>query len=89
MPGLCQPYRGVACSQFLQNRSIYVRHHSWQMEMEQKLGQAFSVIASSPDISMQCNRYAVSSLCYYVFPLCEEPISSGMPPTPRKVSLFR
>lgn len=52
--------------------------------MEQKLTAAFSVVALSEDVSLQCNRYAISSLCYYVFPLCEEDLVS-IRPIPRKV----
>lgn len=94
--GICQKYHGTACSQFLNNRSIYVRNENYQNIMEQKILQAFTVIVASPDISVQCNRYAISSLCYYVFPLCDEDVvtSSGSmisssqpvpPPMPRKV----
>lgn len=81
--GFCQPYRGTACSQFLQNRSIYVRNEQYQQTMESKILGAFSVIMASPDISVQCNRYAISSLCFYVFPLCDEDVYHH--PAPRKV----
>ena len=82
--GFCQPYRGTACSQFLQNRSIYVRNEQYQQTMESKILGAFSVIMASPDISVQCNRYAISSLCFYVFPLCDEDVYHH--PAPRKVN---
>lgn len=72
--GICQKYQGTACSQFLNNRSIYVRNEHYQNVMEQKILQAFTVIVTSPDISVQCNRYAISSLCYYVFPLCDDEV---------------
>ena len=81
--GFCQPYRGTTCSQFLQNRSIYVRNLNYQSLIEAKIGTAFSVIASSPDVSVQCNRYAISSLCHYAFPLCDDSGLDG--PFPRKV----
>src|SRR5699024_3886300 len=81
--GFCQPYRGVACSQFLQNRSIYVRNEYWQRMMEQKLTAAFSVIATSQDVSLQCIRYAISSRCFCVVPLCDD--WSLTPPASRKV----
>ena len=79
--GICQKYQGTACSQFLNNRSIYVRNEHYQSVMEQKILQAFTVIVTSPDISVQCNRYAISSLCYYVFPLCDDEVGAVAVPS--------
>ncbi|KAH9413899.1 Inactive tyrosine-protein kinase transmembrane receptor ror1 [Dermatophagoides pteronyssinus] len=81
-PGMCQQYRGQACSQFLQNRTIYVRNEFWQQIMDNKLLAAFNVIVHSPDVSLQCHRYAISSLCFHVFSLCDDQFSY---PYPRKV----
>ncbi|KAH9517899.1 Inactive tyrosine-protein kinase transmembrane receptor ror1 [Dermatophagoides farinae] len=81
-PGMCQPYRGSACSQFLQNRTIYVRNEYWQQIMDNKLLAAFNVIVHSPDVSLQCHRYAISSLCFHVFSLCDDTFPH---PHPRKV----
>lgn len=81
-PGMCQQYRGSACSQFLQNHSIYVRNEYWQQIMDEKLLAAFTVIVHSPDVSVQCHRYAISSLCFHVFSLCDDTVPH---PHPRKV----
>ncbi|CAG2162204.1 unnamed protein product, partial [Oppiella nova] len=80
--GFCQVYRGVTCSQFIQNRTIYVRSMTSQGFMEEKLAKAFTVIATSHDVSLQCHRYAISSLCFFAFPLCED---NAAEPTPRQV----
>ncbi|XP_054162008.1 inactive tyrosine-protein kinase transmembrane receptor ROR1-like isoform X2 [Oppia nitens] len=80
--GFCQVYRGVTCSQFIQNRTIYVRSMTSQGFMEDKLAKAFTVIATSHDVSLQCHRYAISSLCFFAFPLCEDNMAE---PTPRQV----
>jgi hypothetical protein len=80
--GFCQVYRGVTCSQFIQNRTIFVRSMTSQGYMEEKLAAAFTVIATSQDVSLQCHRYAISSLCFFAFPLCDDDL---LEPTPRQV----
>lgn len=80
--GFCQVYRGVTCSQFIQNRTIFVRSVTSQGFMEEKLAAAFTVIATSHDVSLQCHRYAISSLCHFAFPLCDDNL---LEPTPRQV----
>lgn len=47
--------------------------------IEEKLSAAFSVVATSHDVSLQCHRYAISSLCFYSFPLCEEGFAEQKP----------
>jgi len=80
--GFCQPYRGAACSKFVGNKSIYVRNKLQQGLMEEKLTAAFTVIATSSDLSQRCGEYAIPSLCFYAFPLCD---SEAPTPRPRKI----
>ena len=43
---------------------------------------AFTVIATSTDLSLQCGEYAIPSLCYNAFPLCDD---SGRKPKAREI----
>ncbi|GAB6023780.1 hypothetical protein CHUAL_008532 [Chamberlinius hualienensis] len=74
---LCQPYRGTTCAKFVGNKTIHVKTAMSQKEIEDKLVTAFTVIASSGDLSKKCAEYAIPSLCYHAFPLCDE--ISGKP----------
>ncbi|KAI1280314.1 Tyrosine-protein kinase transmembrane receptor ROR2 [Halotydeus destructor] len=80
--GFCQPYRGSVCSQFIGNASIFVQSSRSQDIMEEKLSSAFTVVATSHDISPACHRFAIPSLCFAAFPLCDE---DAKEPRPRKV----
>ncbi|GAB6022302.1 hypothetical protein CHUAL_006423 [Chamberlinius hualienensis] len=75
--GLCQSYRGTTCAKFVGNKTIHVKTAMSQSEIEEKLVAAFTVIASSGDLSKKCAEYAIPSLCYHAFPLCDE--ISGQP----------
>lgn len=46
------------------------------------LSAAFTVIASSSDMSAECQKFAIEFLCFYTFPLCDR---HHINPTPRKV----
>ncbi|XP_059479523.1 inactive tyrosine-protein kinase transmembrane receptor ROR1-like isoform X2 [Neocloeon triangulifer] len=72
----CQPYRGKACADYIGNGSVFVTAIGQTM-IEKKLSAAFSVIKSSPDLSMRCSEFAKPSLCYTAFPVCSE--ESGRP----------
>lgn len=50
--------------------------------MEEKLTAAFTVIATSQDVSEECHKYAIRSLCFFAFPLCD--LDSPYP-VPRQV----
>lgn len=80
--GFCQPYRGSVCSQFIGNASIYVTSHRSQQIMEEKLSSVFTVVATSHDVSPACHRFAIPSLCFSAFPLCDE---DAREPKARKV----
>lgn len=81
--GLCQPYHGVVCSQYIKNMSIYLEPGVSQDMIEQKIQAAFTVVATSPDVSAQCHRFAIPSLCFAAFPLCDD---FSEEPKPRKAS---
>lgn len=85
LTGFCEPYRGSVCSQFIGNASIYVLSPYSQDQVEAKLSAAFTVVATSHDVSPQCHRFAIPSLCFGAFPLCDE---YSHDPRPRKVSCF-
>lgn len=84
LTGFCEPYRGSVCSQFIGNSSIYVQSPYSQDQVESKLAAAFTVVATSHDVSPQCHRFAIPSLCFGAFPLCDE---YSHDPRPRKVRL--
>ncbi|KAJ8287280.1 hypothetical protein GJAV_G00049740 [Gymnothorax javanicus] len=77
--GFCQPYRGIACARFIGNRSIYVESLQMQGESENRITAAFTMIGTSTHLSDQCSEFAIPSFCHYVFPLCEEAGSRGLP----------
>ncbi|XP_053210968.1 inactive tyrosine-protein kinase transmembrane receptor ROR1-like [Panonychus citri] len=80
--GFCEPYRGTVCSQVIGNQTIYVDSEGSQDSMEQKIGAVFTVIKSSRDVSLQCHRFAIPSLCFSGFPLCNQDLPQ---PKPRQV----
>jgi len=80
--GYCQLYRGSACIKFLWNRTVHVISINSQAYIEEKLTAAFTVMAASSDLSRRCAEYAIPSLCYSAFPLCNENTSF---PQPRQV----
>lgn len=84
--GICEPYRGTACEQFIKNMSIFVDSRRGQDEIENKIRDAFTVVASSQDVSPQCHRFAIPSLCLSAFPPCDDMASDAKP---RKVSYDR
>lgn len=81
--GTCEPYRGNACEQFIKNMSIFVDSRVGQDAIESKIRDAFTVVASSQDVSPQCHRFAIPSLCLSAFPPCDDMASEAKA---RKVS---
>lgn len=80
--GSCQVYQGVTCGQYLGNRSVFVRPPPDSLAaMEAKVAAAFTVIATSHDMSPQCHKYAIPSLCFFVFPPCDPRDGEPVPRT--------
>lgn len=66
----CRIYSGKLCSQFIGNRSIYLEPEISQEILEDNLAVLFEMIATSHQISHQCHRFAISSVCFFNFPVC-------------------
>ena len=81
--GVCEPYRGSACEQYIKNMTIYVESRQGQEAIERKIASAFTVVESSQDVSPQCHRFAIPSLCLSAFPPCDDMVGEAKP---RKVS---
>lgn len=62
--GFCQPYRGVACSRFIGNRSIFVDSLQMQGEIET---QITGTLSASPCV--MCVRFPYPSVPVWVY--CE------------------
>ncbi|XP_076354950.1 inactive tyrosine-protein kinase transmembrane receptor ROR1-like isoform X2 [Tachypleus tridentatus] len=80
--GECQIYRGATCSEYIANKTVYLKSLRSQGFLEEKLAAAFTVIATSQDVSAQCQHFAIPSFCYFAFPLCDE---SSPIPKPREL----
>lgn len=44
--GFCQHYRGVACSQLIGNKTVYVKATMTLNQMEEKLAAIFTILAT-------------------------------------------
>lgn len=71
---ICQEYVGKVCSPHLKGQFVYIPYDTSQNALEDKLLKAFQVTKYSNDISSNCERYALPSLCYSTFPICRNPI---------------
>lgn len=71
---ICQEYLGKVCSPHLKGQFVYIPFDTSQNALEDKLLKAFQVTKYSNDISSNCERYALPSLCYSTFPICRNPI---------------
>ncbi|XP_046400013.1 tyrosine-protein kinase transmembrane receptor Ror [Ischnura elegans] len=69
--GYCQLYQGITCAQIIGNRSIYVPGNLTQDVIEQKLQRALTVISQSRDLTARCGPFALPSICYMAFPICQ------------------
>ncbi|OQV11775.1 Tyrosine-protein kinase transmembrane receptor ROR2 [Hypsibius exemplaris] len=70
-PGVCQPYKGTACAKFLHNATVFTSGQQTINEIEEGLMAAFSMVPKHTELSSQCTEYAVPSLCYHMFPVCD------------------
>lgn len=59
--GFCQHYRGVACSQLIGNRTVYVKTKMTLNQMEEKLAAIFTILATGKvrEILTQINHFVV------------------------------
>ncbi|KAJ8305805.1 hypothetical protein KUTeg_016350 [Tegillarca granosa] len=64
------------------NKTIFVTSEYSQGVREESFVAGFTIIASSSDMSRECQNYAIPFLCYYTFPLCDV---KGANPRPRQV----
>ncbi|KAL0277017.1 UNVERIFIED_CONTAM: hypothetical protein PYX00_004446 [Menopon gallinae] len=69
---VCELYRGKRCQKYLGNKTVYIPADILQSQLEEKVNRAFTVIENSRDLSKACEKYAQPSLCYSVFPVCNE-----------------
>lgn len=69
--GSCQRYTGTVCSKFIGTNYIFVSKGLTQMYIEAKLQAAFQVITNSPDMSLECSKYAIPAVCLSTLPLCD------------------
>ncbi|KAF8773198.1 Tyrosine-protein kinase transmembrane receptor like protein [Argiope bruennichi] len=77
--GFCQHYRGVACSQLIGNRTVYVKASMTLNQMEEKLAAILTILATGKEMSPECHKYAVPFFCYVMFPPCDDTIPYPVP----------
>jgi len=68
----CQPYTGTVCAEFLTNKTVLIPKGKSQMETENILNGAFTVIQYSEDVSPACLKYTTPSLCFVAFSVCRD-----------------
>lgn len=62
------------CATLSYNESLFIIY---------KKTAALATIASANVISEECREYAIPTLCYNAFPLCDEEVLGTSPPKPR------
>ncbi|GIY38615.1 inactive tyrosine-protein kinase transmembrane receptor ROR1 [Caerostris extrusa] len=77
--GFCQHYRGVACSQLIGNRTVYVKASMTLNQMEEKLAAILTIMATGKEMSPECHKYAVPFFCYVMFSPCDDTIPYPVP----------
>ncbi|KAK4878187.1 hypothetical protein RN001_010693 [Aquatica leii] len=66
----CQPYEGSTCKDYLGGKLVFVQPPYTQENIETKLKKAVLVVSQSNEISTECSKFAIPSLCFSAFPLC-------------------
>jgi len=69
--GVCEPYVGTACSNFVGHDYVFIPDGLTQSHIEQRLMSDFAVIAKSKDLSSSCSNYAIPAICVSAFPPCD------------------
>lgn len=77
--GSCLLFQGIPCAKFLANKSIYVSDKNDLVEIEKAYTVAVTMIGQSNDLSPNCHKFAILSLCYHAFPLCDTTSSVPKP----------
>ncbi|XP_064625462.1 inactive tyrosine-protein kinase transmembrane receptor ROR1-like isoform X3 [Lineus longissimus] len=82
--GFCQPYLGATCGKYLKGKDIFVTSKYEQGHNDERLTAAIAMIAASSQtrLSEYCGRYAIQSLCYFTFPMCDLTVN---PPRPLRI----
>ncbi|KAK3091292.1 hypothetical protein FSP39_018693 [Pinctada imbricata] len=77
--GFCQDFRGSTCATFLGNKTIYVTSEYSQGVKEEKFITGFTIIASTKDMTSECQKYAIKFLCLFTFPPCDGTVTDPQP----------
>nr|XP_022920470.1 tyrosine-protein kinase transmembrane receptor Ror-like [Onthophagus taurus] len=67
----CQSYTGPTCQFYLGNQYVFVQPPHTLQSIEESLKAAYLVVSQSNDISVECSKFVLPSLCYSAFPLCK------------------
>ena len=70
--GFCQPYYGSVCAQYIGASHIYISEGLSQEHIEKKLAGVLPVIRASPDMTSECAKYALPSICLSTFAICDQ-----------------
>ncbi|XP_024080556.1 tyrosine-protein kinase transmembrane receptor Ror-like isoform X2 [Cimex lectularius] len=71
----CEEYKGKLCASVLANKTVYIPASHTQEELERKLELAFGVVKNSEDLSKTCEPFAVPTLCYVAFSICQDSVT--------------
>lgn len=71
MIGICQPYTGTICQDFLKKKNIFIEVDNVQSNIETKLKHAIKNIENFPYLSPKCKPFVLPLMCHHLFPYCE------------------